>query len=411
MPARGSSFVTVLEFSLDGLEWAPYNDKFMLKAKFTTKRLDLYSLMVVGVAGLVYLSGCHQGAATRPVTKQVVVLGFDGADPKLASKWMAEGKLPNLARLALEGTFKPLGTTNPPESPVAWASFATGLNPGGTGIFDFLKRDPETYLPELALVSRERAKFLWGVIPIKAPKVKNLRSGVPFYKAVADAGYKTTIIRMPLEFPPTTIPGGKLWAGLGVPDLRGTWGTFFYFSSDLTPWDVGDTEFGGKLVRLELSGDHAATTIEAPVDPTSDKFTRLSVPIDFKVSPDGKTVTIDLQGHTATLGERQWSNWFHAKFRVTPFLSLSSICRFYILQASPDLRVYMSPLNLDPEDSPLPDFLATQLRRGTGEEARPDEDFGLVARHLGAQRRAHRRGCVPGRLLAHHAAGAGNPAG
>jgi predicted AlkP superfamily phosphohydrolase/phosphomutase len=326
----------------------------MLNAHFSTNRLAVRFLMGAVLAALCYFTGCHRGAATRPVTKQVVVLGFDGADPKLAAKWMAEGKLPNLARLAREGTFKPLGTTNPPESPVAWASFATGLNPGGTGIYDFLKRDPETYLPELALVSRERPKFLWGMIPIKAPKVTNLRSGVPFYKAVADAGYKTTLIRMPLEFPPTAIPEGKLWSGLGVPDLRGTWGTFFYFSSDLTPWDTGDTEFGGKLVRLELSGSHAATTIEGPVDPTSDKFTRLSVPIDFKVSPDGKSVTINLQGQTATLGERQWSDWFHARFRVTPFLSLRSTCRFYILQSSPDLRVYMSALNLDPEDSPLP---------------------------------------------------------
>jgi len=188
----------------------------------------------------------------RAGVEKIIFLGLDGLDPQLTEQLMAEGKLPNLAKLAGEGTFKPLGTTNPPESPVAWASFATGLNPGGTGIYDFLKRDPDTYLPELALVSRERAKFLWGMIPIKAPVVTNLRSGVPFYKAAADAGYKTTVIRMPLEFPPTTLPGGKLWSGLGVPDLRATWGTFFYFSTDLTPWDVGDTEFGGKLVRLEF---------------------------------------------------------------------------------------------------------------------------------------------------------------
>ena len=58
------------------------------------------------------------------------------------------------------------------------------------------------------------------------------------------------------------LPGGKLWAGLGVPDRRGTWGTFFYFGSDLTEWDVGDTEFGGKLVQLKLDGNHAASTIE-----------------------------------------------------------------------------------------------------------------------------------------------------
>jgi predicted AlkP superfamily phosphohydrolase/phosphomutase len=292
--------------------------------------------------------------ATRPVTTQVVVLGFDGADPKLLSKWLAEGKLPNLALLAQAGTFRPLRTTNPPESPVAWASFATGLNPGGTGIFDFLTRDPKTYLPELALVTREKPKFLFGLVPAKPPKVINERSGVPFYKAVADAGYKTTVIRMPLEFPPTSLPGGKLWAGLGVPDVRGTWGTFFYFGSDLTQWDVGDTEFGGKLVRLELHGNQAASSIEGPVDPTAKSFTRVSVPVQFALSPEGNAVTIQLAGRSETIGERQWSDWFHVKFRITAMLSIRATCRFYALQASPDLRLYMSPLNLDPEAPPLP---------------------------------------------------------
>lgn len=302
------------------------------------------------------------------MTTQVVVLGFDGADPNLLAKWMKEGKLPNLARLAETGTFKPLGTTNPPESPVAWAAFATGLNPGGTGIFDFLKRDPQTYLPELALVSREKAKFLFGLIPIKPPKVTNERSGVPFYKAVADAGFKTTVIRMPLEFPPTNLPGGKLWAGLGVPDIRGTWGTFFYFGSDLTQWDVGDTEFGGKLVRLEVNNNEAKAEVEGPVDPTSDTYKRIAVPVEFKVSPEGNAVTISLDGRSETIAEGHWSDWFRVKFRITPFLSVRATCKFYALQLSPDLRLYMSPLNLDPESPPLPvsspaDFTAELVKK------------------------------------------------
>ena len=309
-------------------------------------------LAVLLVAGSV--GGCRREPTTRPVTTQVVVLGFDGADPNLLSRWAKQGKLPNLARLAQTGTFRPLGTTNPPESPVAWASFATGLNPGGTGIFDFLRRDPQTYLPELALVSREKAKFLFGLIPIKPPRVINERSGVPFYKAVADAGYKTTAIRMPLEFPPTPLPSGKLWAGLGVPDLRGTWGTFFYFGTELTQWDVGDTEFGGKLVRLEMKGNEASAVVEGPVDPTADSYRRISVPVQFKVAPEGNAVTIQLAGRTETVAERHWSDWYRVKFRITPFLSVRAICRFHVLQVSPDLRLYMSPLNLDPESPPLP---------------------------------------------------------
>ena len=98
----------------------------MLKTKLTAKRLALYFLMGTGLAAVGCLEGCHRQAATFPVTTQVVVLGFDGVDPNLASKWMAEGRLPNLTQLQREGAFKPLGTTNPPESPVAWAYLARG---------------------------------------------------------------------------------------------------------------------------------------------------------------------------------------------------------------------------------------------------------------------------------------------
>src|SRR2546426_2238208 len=85
--------------------------------------------VLLALAASVAPIACRSSRPTRPVSTQVVVLGFDGADPNLLSKWAGQGKLPNLAMLAKTGTFRPLGTTNPPESPVAWASFATGLNP------------------------------------------------------------------------------------------------------------------------------------------------------------------------------------------------------------------------------------------------------------------------------------------
>ena len=267
---------------------------------------------------------------------------------------MQEGKLPNLARLAQEGTFTTLGTTNPPESPVAWATFATGLNPGGTGIYDFLARDPKTYLPKLALVAKQKPEFLFGLIPISPAKVTNLRHGTPFYEAAANAGYKTTVLRMPLEFPPSQVPGGKLLAGLGVPDIRGTWGTFFYFASNLAPEQAGNTEFGGKLVRLELNGRKASSKIAGPVDPTTDNYRRISIPVDFQVSPDGNSVTIHLNGQTETVANRHWSKWFNEKFPVNPFISVRAISRFFVLETSPALRIYMCPLNIDPKDPVLP---------------------------------------------------------
>lgn len=71
---------------------------------------------------------------------RVLVLGFDGADGNVVGAMIEKGELPNLARLKREGTFAPLGTTVPAESPVSWASLNSGQNPAKTGIPGFIKR-------------------------------------------------------------------------------------------------------------------------------------------------------------------------------------------------------------------------------------------------------------------------------
>src|ERR1035441_7623864 len=54
---------------------------------------------------------------------RIVFLGLDGLDPRLTERLMAEGKLPNLARLAAEGSYTRLRTTFPALSPGAWSTF------------------------------------------------------------------------------------------------------------------------------------------------------------------------------------------------------------------------------------------------------------------------------------------------
>src|SRR5436190_18215480 len=94
--------------------------------------------------------------------QKVIVLGFDGVDARYTEQWMNEGKLPNLARLRAEGTFRPLRPTVPAQTPVSWSTFSTGIDPGRTGIFDFLRRDPKTYLPLFAAFDETKEPFLWG---------------------------------------------------------------------------------------------------------------------------------------------------------------------------------------------------------------------------------------------------------
>ena len=312
----------------------------------------LFATLALGLA--VSTVSCQKKPALRQVKQKLIILGFDGADPNLLEQWMNAGHLPNTRKLISRGAFQQLGTTSPPESPVAWATFATGMNPGKHGIFDFIKRNPENYLPEIALASPIPPRFLFGLIPIRAPRVVNNRQGIPFYKILADSGIKTTVLRMPLEFPPVELPNGKILGGLNIPDLRGTWGTFFYFSTDLTRWETGSSEYGGKLVRLETKDNAADTQVEGPINPTKAGISRISIPLRFEVDREKSQLKISLQGQEETVPEGRWSHWFHFTFKAHPFLKLHGVGRFHVLQTFPELSVYLSPINFDPAQPPYP---------------------------------------------------------
>src|SRR5688572_6081077 len=199
--------------------------------------------------------------------QKMVVLGFDGMDPDLVAKWIQEGKLPNLQRIVDQGGLYPLSTTHSAESPTAWASFATGVNPGKHNIYDFLVRDTATYLPDLGMVRREPAKFLFNYVPVAKPRLHSTRGGTSFWVTAGRAGARTSILTVPVTFPPEEVPNGELLAGLPLPDIRGTMGTFYYFATDLSRYEEGSTEFGGILKRLAVEDDVARTELVGPPNP------------------------------------------------------------------------------------------------------------------------------------------------
>ncbi len=116
--------------------------------------------------------------------KKVVVIGLDGLDPGLVSRLLEAGQLPNLARLSEQGGYARVATTRPAQTPVAWSTFATGTNPGGHGIFDFIRRNPKGYLPEFALNRYEQKN---AFLP---PKAVNLRRGTPVWDVLKAAGLR-----------------------------------------------------------------------------------------------------------------------------------------------------------------------------------------------------------------------------
>jgi predicted AlkP superfamily phosphohydrolase/phosphomutase len=321
---------------------------------------------------------CSNGAAPERFQQKVVILGFDGMDPELTERWMAQGKLPNLAKLAAQGGFHRLATTHSPESPTAWASFATGVNPGKHNIYDFLVRDTETYMPDLAMVKREPPKFLFNYVPIARPRLTSTRGGTSFWVTAGNAGVRPSILTVPVTFPPEQVPNGELLSGLPLPDIRGTMGTFYYFATDLSRYEEGNTEFGGILRRLVFERNVARAEIIGPPNPIvrqqerairaktslseadqkqlADLHARADVKLPFSITwnREARTANLELAGETIHLAEHQWSRWIAVDFNVNALVRLHGMVQALLLTAGNELQLYLSPVNWHPENPPAP---------------------------------------------------------
>ncbi len=321
---------------------------------------------------------CTSRRATEQFRQKLVVLGFDGMEPKLVRKWMAEGKLPNMQKLAGRGGLYPLETTHSPESPTAWASFATGANAGKHNIYDFLIRDTNTYMPDLGMVHREPPRFLFNYLPIAAPKLTSLRGGTSFWVTAGQAGVRSSVLTVPVTFPAENVPNGELLSGLPLPDIRGTMGTFYYFGTDLSRYEEGNTEFGGILKRLVFDGDIAQTELIGPPNPIVRQQLRalraqpsltdgdraalasleahedVRLPIAIHWNRQGRTATIDVGDSSVHLQEGEWSKWVNLDFRINLLVRVHGMAQLYLIGAGPELQLYISPVNWKPDRPPAP---------------------------------------------------------
>jgi predicted AlkP superfamily phosphohydrolase/phosphomutase len=322
------------------------------------------------------LAGCGREAqvSNRP---KLVILGFDGLDPDLVRQFIADGHMPAFKRLSETGALHSLETTVSPESPTAWASFATGVNPGKHNIYDFLVRDTSTYVPDLGMVRREPPKFLFDWIPVRRPKVVSIRGGTSFWVTAGAAGVRSSILTVPITFPPEDVPNGELLSGLPLPDIRGTMGTFYYFATDLSRYEEGNTEFGGILRRLTFEGTTARAELVGPPNPIiraklqairargrpgdaervaiAELETRedVKLPLTIDWTRGSDTARITLGGETVTLRTGEWSRWIDLTFPVNLFVRVHGMVQLNLLAARDELRLYVSPVNFRPEAPPV----------------------------------------------------------
>ena len=273
--------------------------------------------------------------------RKVVVIGLDGFEPSLAHALMDAGQLPHLARLREGGATRRLATTLPAQTPVAFSTFATGTNPGGHGIYDFIRRDPKTYLPDLSLNRYEQKN------PFVMPRAVNRRRGVPVWSLLRDAGVPATILRCPCTYPADEALGNVL-SGMGVPDLRGGLGTPTFYTSDPAA-KPADSE---NLVRLTVEGARIATHVIGPRRPKSaeDIVCELRIEIDRA----GRRVVLRSPGEPAEMAvaEGRWSPWLKLKFKAGLLVSVRGMVRFLLVRLDPHVELYASPVNFVPA-SPL----------------------------------------------------------
>lgn len=313
------------------------------------------SLVVLGViaGGIIILAiGRYHTIKTERSSMQakryerVIVLGMDGMDPELLSRWMKEGRLPNFSRLKEMGGFATLQTSNPAQSPVAWSTLATGSNPGVFNIFDFIHRDPATYQPELSMLKEaKRGKLLLGETKYLSP-----RAGKTFWDIVREAGFPTTVIRWPLTFPPDGT-SGKMLAGLGVPDVRGNLGRYTFYT---TAPPVEDAEGQDKVVVVERRGDEIETELLGPLVAGLRGKKQVRTPFRIHIDANDRTAILQIHGKEMTIREKGWSPWTEVSFKIDFVRKVKAICQFYLAQIDSPFELYCTAMEVDPLDPVFP---------------------------------------------------------
>ena len=255
-------------------------------------------------------------------------------DPDLAREWMREGRLPNLAALAARGGFYPLQTLSAPDCESVWSSIAVGRELGKPA------------------VTFESAELLLNFLPIASEKWSSTRNVPSFWTTAGEAGVRSSVLAVPGTFPAESVPNGELLAGLPIPDLRRTRGTYHFFATTLTDDDEEVTANGGTLRRLRFEQRVARTHVAGPLHPvTRDE---LRVPLTIRWNHESRSANVEVGDHAVFLREREWSRWLELDFPVNAITRVSGFAQLFLIRAGTELELYVSPVHWHPGDPPAP---------------------------------------------------------
>ncbi len=286
---------------------------------------------------------------SKASVKRVIVVGLDGFDPGLAQQFSEEGLMPNFKKLADQGCFHKLATAMPSISPVAWSTYATGVDASRHNIYDFLTRDPCSYMPVLSSTDTRTVprniNLGFAKVPFGQRAIyKILQKSQPFWKLLGANHVWSSIIRVPITFPAQKFKNGTLLSGMCVPDLQGTQGSFSFYS---TKERSGDAHIGGQQFRIALRANRIESAIKGP--PGKDGHAMKS-PFTVELDSTTRKAQITVGDETVEVGPQEYTPWMEV-----PFDGVKGIARLYLQTwDDSDVEIYITPVNIDPEDPAMP---------------------------------------------------------
>lgn len=274
---------------------------------------------------------------------QTLIVGLDAFDPTIFEQLSEAGQLPNLTKYVESDNYARFTVTNPPQSEVSWTSIATGLDPGGHGVFDFVHRDPATYSLNVSLLPTQRK--LGGtqfVPPYTAPTI--------FDQAVNE-GFPATVMWWPATFPARLGSPVRTLPGLGTPDLLGRWGVGTLFTTNPELIKEGNKTAGVTLDQR--SKDRYMGQLSGPIRKKRKGTQESSVDLQLELTGD-KTARLMIGKQIVELTEGVWSPILEISFKLGFLVSVRALTRVILSQVKPDIKLYALPLQLHPLRSPWP---------------------------------------------------------
>ena len=359
--------------------------------------------VVAGGAAAALLPGCGRTtgdhAAGGAPGRRVLLVAFDGLDPRIVESLIAAGRMPNFARLAKKGSLGRIATSNPPQTPVAFANIISGADPGLHQVFDFIHRDPhpsETAMPVrpyFSTADAARSPRAWAIpfgswqLPLTGGATELLRRGPAFWDYLIARGIDTQVYYLPSNYPPRQPEGPgrfRMMSGMGTPDLLGSYGEFTLFTPDAPR--RGRLVGGGRFVFLSMMGDHGQAELVGPTNflrkpDANGSVAPLKTNVEVVRDAQHRVARIRISGSTVLLNEGEWSSWVPVDFftgipgggalgAVGAPTSMRGMVRLFLKQVFPKLELYVSPINIDPLEptNPLsvPSDLAAEMARRHG---------------------------------------------